>query len=267
MPYGGLNDRELIEAARRYAAGDRNAILSLSPTWTPSTGGLGSIPFFGRGGAGQAAARTLIPGGTMRGTMAGGFGNLSRYAVGFGALNPGTTPAPVLPGQGEYAANTPDFCSLITNVYARAACVAAAGLLGGGSGGNAGGSAACPPGYKSTPTGCQLEGMGPYLPGDVGQPDYVWTATNGRYGAGYTPYVRNRRHLACPPGFKLGKDEVCYECLTKKERKWNPGTKPFMTGGDLNAVARVRRLKKKGRRMVTTLGLTPARHTHKKKRK
>jgi hypothetical protein len=194
--------------------------------------------------------------------LGGAAGGAYLGRVGLGSLQPGTTPAPVLPGMGTTGPTTPDFCSLITDVRLRAACVAAAGLFGGGGSGGGGGlvSNQCPPGYvRDANGGCRISGMGSYLPGDIGAPDFVWTPVNGRYGAGVQPFAVDQPRLKCPPGYKLGKDEVCYECLAKTERKWNPGTKPFMTGGDLNAVARVRRLKKRGRKMVTTLGLNPPR--------
>lgn len=194
---------------------------------------------------------------------AGGAGR----GVSLNSLQPGAPPAAVLPGQGEYSSNTPDYCNLITNVYARAACVAARGMFGGGGGG--GGTAVqCPPGYRPNGSGgCTIEGMGSYLPGDIGRPDVVWTPVNGRYGAGVSPFKVQSERLWCPPGYKLGKDDTCYECLGKTQRKWNPGTKPLFTGGDMNALRRAQRLKKKLRTAQKLFPAAKVCRTTKSKRK
>jgi hypothetical protein len=41
----------------------------------------------------------------------------------------------------------------------------------------------------------------------------------------------------------LGADDLCYNRrdLRKDERKWIPGRKPLLTGGDLNAISRAAR--------------------------
>lgn len=172
-----------------------------------------------------------------------------------GSLQPGAGPAPVLPGSGQYGSETPGFCSLITNPQARAACELANQFIfrrgrGAGGGTSATNLAACPPGYEMQADGsCKTTGLGRYLPGDVGMPDTGWTPVNGRYGAGVTPLPVEGVRLHCPSGYKLGKDNVCYECLKRKERKWDPGTRPLFTGGDVNAIARVRRLNKKRQRI------------------
>ena len=51
------------------------------------------------------------------------------------------------------------------------------------------------------------------------------------------------RHT-CPPGYILGRQNLCYWNLPRnsKLRKWRPGRRPLFTGGDLNAIARTRRL-------------------------
>lgn len=189
--------------------------------------------------------------------------------VSLSSLQPGTDPAPVLPGQGMYGAETPSYCNLITNAYARAACIAASSLLGGGSqGGGSSQSASCPPGYRPDGRGgCQIEGMGGYLPGDVGRPDFVWTPVNGRYGAGVTPMAVQAARMWCPAGYKLGKDNVCYECLPKSQRKWNPGTKPMLTGGDLNAIRRAKRLQKRVKSLSKLFPSSAPRFAPKRKRK
>lgn len=79
-------------------------------------------------------------------------------------------------------------------------------------------------------------------PGDVfpgGDPFMVpagATPVRGLYGAGFTPTVESRQVRSCPPGFVLGKDNVCYDRLPRSRRKWDPGMKPLLTGGDRAAI-------------------------------
>ena len=116
-------------------------------------------------------------------------------------------------------------------------------------------SAGCPQGYKPDGRGgCQLEGIGPYLPGDVGRQDFGWQATNGRYGAGYVPIAVQSTRRACPDGSVLGKDGICYDSLPRSQRAHNPGTKPLLTGGDVSALNRARRLQKSIGKLNTRFG-------------
>lgn len=66
----------------------------------------------------------------------------------------------------------------------------------------------------------------------------AYSAMVGRYGYGAAPMVETVTRRKCPPGFKLGKDNVCYESLSRKERKWDPGAKPLLTGGQMSAIAK-----------------------------
>jgi len=68
-----------------------------------------------------------------------------------------------------------------------------------------------------------------------------FTPVAGFYGAGFLPVVEERMHRTCPPGFVLGKDGVCYDSLAKSKRKWNPGRKPLLTGGEMAAIAKAKR--------------------------
>lgn len=226
------------------------------------------------------AAQTLIEGarrsplfstgaraGLLTGAAVATGGWAAGAGVGLSALQPGAPPAAVLPGQGQYGADTPSYCNLITNTYARAACMAAAHYLGGG-GGSSQSTGSCPPGYKPNGQGgCTIEGMGGWLPGDIGRPDVVWTPVNGRYGAGITPMAVQSQRMWCPAGYKLGKDNVCYECLPKSQRKWNPGTKPMLTGGDLNAIRRAKRLQKRVKSMAKLFPSSPRPAAPRRKRK
>lgn len=62
------------------------------------------------------------------------------------------------------------------------------------------------------------------------------TPVRGLYGAGFAPVMETRDHRTCPPGFVLGKDNVCYDHLPRSKRKWDPGMKPLLTGGDRAAI-------------------------------
>lgn len=177
-----------------------------------------------------------------------------------GSLQPGSTPGPVTNRSltGDIGSVGVIGCNLITDARLRAACIAAAGLLtGGGSSGSGSGSFAfpelvntCPDGYRRDSQGrCVVEGLGPFIPGDVGRADMVWQSVNGRYGAGYVPARDVREVRVCPPGAKLGKDGYCYDHLRKGDREHNPGTKPFLTGGEVNAIRRAKRLHKKFKRL------------------
>jgi hypothetical protein len=70
----------------------------------------------------------------------------------------------------------------------------------------------------------------------------------GLYGAGVLPEVEEVMTRRCPAGWKLGKDNVCYESLSRTQRKWDPGMKPLLSGGERAAIARAARA---GRKLVT----------------
>lgn len=79
----------------------------------------------------------------------------------------------------------------------------------------------------------------------------------GLYGAGIAPARSNRTVNSCPSGYILGKDEVCYRrgSISKKERKWNPGTRPPITGGDVTAIRRAERARARVMRLGRGVGL------------
>lgn len=68
-------------------------------------------------------------------------------------------------------------------------------------------------------------------------------AVMGRYGAALQPQVTARTVARCLPGMVLGNDGLCYNRrdLNRRDRKWIPGRKPLLTGGDLNAISRANR--------------------------
>jgi hypothetical protein len=110
------------------------------------------------------------------------------------------------------------------------------------------------PGPFSIPIGGQCvdltalpPGGDPAVTGQVGtgvmlqQPQGMGGLVTGYYGVGVIPRVETRAVRECPSGFKLGKDGVCYEHLSRSQRMWDPGVKPLMTGGDRAAIARAAR--------------------------
>jgi len=152
-------------------------------------------------------------------------------------------------------------CQLISNPTARAACVAAASAVGGWLGNGQQQQqqpqqlAGCPSGYvPDGKGGCRIQGIGSYLPGDVGRQDFGWQPVAGMYGIGASPIAVARTTRACPPGFVLGKDGVCYDRLPRSARAHNPGTKPLLTGGDVNALNRARSLQKRIGKLNTRFG-------------
>jgi hypothetical protein len=90
-------------------------------------------------------------------------------------------------------------------------------------------------------------GGDPAITGQVGPgvsldaPQGMGRLVTGYYGIGVIPSVEARTVRECPPGFKLGKDGVCYEHLSRTQRMWDPGVKPLLTGGDRAAIARAAR--------------------------
>lgn len=111
----------------------------------------------------------------------------------------------------------------------------------------------CPPGAFKLPTG-QCFAPGDAFPGGAPmlfQSDEFGQAVIGRYGTALEPAQRPAAvRLRCPRGSVLGTDNLCYNKrdLRKGERKWPPGRKPLLTGGELNCITTAR---KAGRRLAT----------------
>jgi len=79
----------------------------------------------------------------------------------------------------------------------------------------------------------------------ISSPSQYGEATYGRYGLALVPAQETITRAKCPPGMVLGKDGLCYESLPKRDRKWNPGAKPLLTGGEMNAINRANRAAKR----------------------
>lgn len=155
-------------------------------------------------------------------------------------------------------------CALLGRSQCSYADLIAAGVgwVIGGAGSGGGGGSEPPPGNGSTPgfTG-DSPASGGCPDGQIGYPPLCFDvqpgggttgggvvvtqgeAVMGRYGAALQPMTRTQTVARCLPGMVLGNDGLCYNRrdLRKDERKWVPGRKPLLTGGDLNAISRAAR--------------------------
>ena len=145
-------------------------------------------------------------------------------------------------------------------------------LLGGGFGGTDGGmatvpaptkfkpqivpSSGCGPGFVLNPNNGVCESIG--SPGDVstGTARGFGRAVMGRYGVALEPAAIPSVRLKCPRGSVLGNDNLCYDHIRKGDRKWIPGTKPLLTGGERNAIRTAGRVASKLARTQKTLKAT-----------
>jgi len=96
--------------------------------------------------------------------------------------------------------------------------------------------------------------------------DMFGVAVMGRFGAALEPAAMAATRLRCPRGTVLGMDDLCYNRrdLKKSERKWPPGTRPVLTGGQVNTLKRAQRIQERMKKLGL-LGGVP--HSHKKKAK
>lgn len=90
----------------------------------------------------------------------------------------------------------------------------------------------------------------------------VVKAGGSMVGNGMTPEIRTTTTRRCPRGMVLGTDNLCYRkgSIAKRDRKWVPGRKPLLTGGELNAIAKAERAARKMRtqqKRLQKLGLLP----------
>ena len=97
-------------------------------------------------------------------------------------------------------------------------------------------------------------------PGPNGQ-GAMGSAVAGAFGMpAIVPEASTRKHLTCPPGMVLGDDELCYpKAVLRRDsrfRKWRPGRRPVLTGGDLSAISKAKRAVTRGRAVMSDLGVT-----------
>jgi len=158
---------------------------------------------------------------------------------------------------GDYFEAAGSLCSLIPDTKARLACEALTKLPDyfgqgdptGGKGANLdpGMSTGCQPGFHRDANGVCLSNV---------SPAGAQQAVMGRYGAALTPIMTQVLTRSCLPGMIVGKDGLCYNKrdLRRDERKWDPGTKPFLTGGQVKALKTAARLQKRIRQMNQKFG-------------
>jgi len=74
------------------------------------------------------------------------------------------------------------------------------------------------------------------------------------------PASEMRQRLSCPPGMVLGRDDLCYpkQVLRRdsKFRKWRPGVRPILTGGQRRAISKARSAITTARDAISGLGVT-----------
>lgn len=209
-------------------------------------------------------------------TQGGGGPNVVTFGLGTGT--PGFTGGTTLPGS---SGGIPGLSTGIAGIdqLLGAGYNWLLGQLSGGQGpgtGGAGGSLAgatsnsCPQGYSWDGTQCVATGIQGavqrFLPGGASGTlaDIYGEARLGRYGVALVPaqvgQVASLRTgmvnpiLRCPRGMVLGKDNLCYDSLTKTQRKWPKPRKPLFTGGDLNALTRANKLKEKAKEIAQDSG-------------
>lgn len=103
-------------------------------------------------------------------------------------------------------------------------------------------SGSCVPGFTRGPSGiCLATGS----PGAVSVGAFTGVSSPGTSMVaqpggldGQLPSARSSTTLICPPGMVLSKDNRCFNHLARKDRKWNPGRKPLLTGGERNAITK-----------------------------
>jgi len=132
-------------------------------------------------------------------------------------------------------------------------------------------SSGCGPGFERDSSGrCARAGFvgtaQRLLPGgSTGfQPDGFGAAVNGAFGVALEPAAMAATRLRCPRGTVLGRDNLCYNrsSLRKSERKWSPGTKPVLTGGQVNTLRKAQRIQERMKKLGLIGGVP---HTHRKK--
>lgn len=139
----------------------------------------------------------------------------------------------------------------------REACYAAGGWVEGQLvGGAPGGGNGAPPSMPSCPSGTVRIGDACVSPGDVFPGGAPFTsaaggqAVQGGFGLpALTPVQESRIRRRCPDGFVLGKDNLCYprQILPRRSkfRKWRPAARPAVTAGDVKAIRRADRARRR----------------------
>lgn len=178
------------------------------------------------------------------------FGDLGRIARGLGGVLPGpvgtavSTIGRLLPGGG-------------TQVLP--------------AGGGFGFAPGCPEGFRVDANGrCVREGIGGaierFLPGgQTGVLGQGGTAVIGAFGTpGVLPaqvgVINGNPIFRCPRAMVLGADNVCYAkgSLPRQFRKWKPGTRPAVSGGDVRAIRQAASAKRRVKKLAQNVGFSCA---------
>ena len=127
----------------------------------------------------------------------------------------------------------------------------------------------CPPGSGRIPGTQTCVAVGDLFPGgDPGVFGAGGEAVRGSFGIpGIVPSVVGNIAsrdgttgpiLRCPSGMALARDNICYvtSLIPRKFRKWNPGMKPLLTGGDRKILSRAKTLRGTVKRIATASGFT-----------
>lgn len=126
--------------------------------------------------------------------------------------------------------------------------------------------------FAGTPQPGVIAALQRAIPGGATGRTGFGDAIMGRYGVALEPGSMPSSRLVCPRGTVLGHDNLCYNKrdLRKGERKWQPGRKPLMTGGDLNAITKAskaaRRLQSQAARLQK-MGMLPKSAPPRRKKK
>jgi len=88
-------------------------------------------------------------------------------------------------------------------------------------------------------------------------------AVMGRFGAALQPAQVPATRLMCPRGSVLGRDNLCYDHLPNRDRKWKKGAKPLLTGGEMNTLRKARRLEDRLKRIGCKVGGTKRKSSRK----
>lgn len=161
---------------------------------------------------------------------------------------------------------------LVTGGPGGALAGAVAGAVSKGGDGARGGGAAplvpqgCPPGLIRVGSQCvnptaALPGGDPFVTTAGGQ--VVASGGGAVMGAfgfpAQQPDVEVRHHRTCGPGLVLGRDDLCYPKAVlgrrSRWRKWRQAPRPMMTGADMKAIRRAKRLQGDVAEMAKVVGL------------
>jgi hypothetical protein len=129
----------------------------------------------------------------------------------------------------------------------------------------------CPTGYKRDSKGmCIQEGFGGTIArtlpgGNTGVLGPGGQAVVGAFGqAGILPAqvgtINGNPILRCPRAMVLGADNICYAkgSLPRQFRKWKPGTRPAVSGGDVRAIRQANSAKNRVKKLAQNVGFSVA---------